>query len=338
MEEMNAVHEIDLDLNLLAVLDAMYREGSVTRAAQSLGFTQSGTSHALNRLRAYFGDRLFVKAGNVMVPTRKAEAMRGAVVDVLATIRRQIVAGACFDPMEARRTFTLCMTDMGELVFLPPLLERFKREAPSCSLRTLQVPTEQIAQLLGSGEADLALGSIRSAPEGLFQQRLFMHSFVTIASARNRSIGAKLTRRQFESMPHIVVSLTGRSGEAYDQVLVEQGVSRTVAVMTPHFLIVPLLMERHPELIATVPLELANVFARLGVVRVFDPPVQLPPFALNQHWHPRFHRDPAIVWLRELARRTFEHYPQIVTREPTPAAVGGAPRARRGTSGRAAAS
>lgn len=326
MWKMNDIHNGDLDLNLLAVLDAMYREGSVTKAGISLGFSQSAMSHALNRLRAFFGDQLFVKSSNAMVPTPKAEAMRGAVVDVMSTVRQQILAGARFEPRLAKRVFTLCMTDMGELVFLPPLLERFKNEAPHCSIRTIQVPTEQIEQLLAAGEADLALGSIRSAPEGLFQQKLFLHSFVTIVSARNRSVGKTLTLEQFEAMPHVVVSLTGRSNEGYDQVLLEQGVKRQVAVMTPHFLMVPLLMDRHPELIATVPLELANVFVRMGTIRMFDPPMAVPQFALNQHWHPRFHRDPAIIWLRELTKRTFENYPRIVTKDT----AGGSKRSRVG--------
>lgn len=313
---MNDLHAGSLDLNLLAVLDAMYREGSVTKAGVSLGFSQSAMSHALNRLRAFFDDQLFVKSSNAMVPTPKAETMRGAVIDVMSTVRQQILAGARFEPRLAKRVFTLCMTDMGELVFLPPLLERFKNEAPHCSIRTIQVPTERIEQLLATGEADLALGSIRSAPDGLFQQKLFLHSFVTIVSARNRSVRKTLTLEQFEAMPHVVVSLTGRSNEGYDQVLLEQGLKRHVAVMTPHFLMVPLLMDRHPELIATVPLELANVFARLGTIRMFDPPMAVPQFALNQHWHPRFHHDPAIIWLRELTKRTFEHYPRIVTKDP----------------------
>jgi DNA-binding transcriptional LysR family regulator len=328
MPGMNAVHDVGLDLNLLAVFDAMFREGSVTRAALSLGTTQSAASHALNRLRGFFDDRLFVKAGQRMVPTRKAEAMRAAVEEVMTTIRHRVLSSACFDPARANRTFTLCMTDMGELVFLPPLLERFKREAPGCLLRTLQMPLEMIEPLLASGEADLALGSIRSAPAGLMQQRLFLHSFATIVSSRNRLVGERLTRRQFESLPHIVVSLTGRSSEAYDQVIVEQGVARKVGVITPHFLMVPLLMDRHPDLIATVPRELANVFVRLNMVRAFEPPVPVPPFALNQHWHPRFHHDPAIVWLRELTKRTFEHYPRVVTRDEPKGAAAASPTVR----------
>ncbi|PBI96170.1 Nodulation protein D 2 [Variovorax boronicumulans] len=325
---MRGMHAENLDLNLLAVFDAMFREASVTKAAQGLGLTQSAMSHALNRLRAFFDDPLFVKVGSRMEPTRKAEGMRAAVVEVMTTVRQQILAGARFEPTLARRTFTLCMTDMGELVFLPPLLERFKKEAPGCSLRTLQVPLEQVEGLLASGEADLAVGSIRAAPEGLFHQRLFLHSFVTIASARNKDIGATLTRERFEAMRHIVVSLTGHSAESYDKVLEDQGIRRTVAVMTPHFLMVPLLMDRHADLLATVPRELAEVFARMGTVRMFEPPVPVPQFQLNQHWHPRFHHDPAVVWLRDVMKHTFEHYPRITTQASPPARKGARARSR----------
>jgi DNA-binding transcriptional LysR family regulator len=298
-----------LDLNLLTIFDALLREQSVTRAAEGLGVTQSAISHSLNRLREFFDDQLFVKAPEGMVPTRKAEALRAAVIDVVAAIRQRILSEAAFDPATSRRAFTLCMTDMGELVFLPPLLKQLRALAPNCRVRTLQVPSEQIEGLLSTGEADLALGSIRTAPEGLYRQRLFMHSLVTIVSARNRDVGQRLTLRQFEKMSHVVVSLAGRHGDAYDSVIEEQGIKRTVFLATPHFLTVPLLLEREPDLIATVPLELANVFQRYGTVRVVRAPVELAPYALSQHWHPRFHHDPAVIWIRELVKLTFEGYP-----------------------------
>lgn len=309
---MNAMHTPPFDLNLLAVFDAIYQEGSVTRAAQKLGLSQSAVSHSLNRLRSYFDDPLFVKVGARMAPTHRAESMHAAVADVVSTVQSQILVSARFEPATARRVFTLSMTDMGELVFLPSLLERFNRIAPGCSLRTMQVPIEQIDGLLASGEADLALGSIRAAPEGLYRQRLFLSSFVTIASARNKELGAELSREQFESMRHIVVSLTGRTGESYDKVLEEQGVVRKIAVVTPHFLMVPLLIDRHPDLLATVPHELANVFFQFGVVRMFEPPLPVPPFQLSQYWHARFHGDSAIIWLRELVKQTFDDFPRVV--------------------------
>ena len=78
---MQTMHVAELDLNLLAVFDAMLRERSVTRAAESLGLTKSAMSHALNRLRAFFNDQLFAKTPQGMVPTPKAEGLSSAVTE-----------------------------------------------------------------------------------------------------------------------------------------------------------------------------------------------------------------------------------------------------------------
>lgn len=169
-----------LDFNLLEVLDALLREQSVTRAAEALGMTQSAVSHSLSRLRVFFDDGLFVKSAQGMVGTRKAELLRQPVVDIMATIRQQILTETGFHPARSRRAFVFAMTDVGELVFLPPLITELRKEAPHCTVRTVQVPIEQIEGLLASGEVDLALGSIRSAPEGLYRQRLFLNTFVTV--------------------------------------------------------------------------------------------------------------------------------------------------------------
>lgn len=297
-----------LDLNLLAVLDALLTERSVTRAAETLGTTQSAISHSLSRLRVFFDDALFVKASGGMVATRKAELLRQPVMDVMSTVRLQVLAEAGFHPARSRRTFVFAMTDVGELVFLPPLLAELRQAAPRCTVRTVQVPIEQIEGLLASGEVDLALGSIRSAPEGLYRQRLFLNTFVTIVSARNTEVAHTLTMEQFQHMPQVVVSLEGKLGTAYDKLIEEQGIERNVFLTTPHFLVVPLLLERHPDLIATVPMELASAFVKYGTLRILKPPIELPQFALSQHWHPRFHTDPAVSWLRSLVKRTFLHY------------------------------
>lgn len=124
MQGMHAVHIRDLDLNLLVVFDALLRERSVTRAASEVGLSQGAMSHALNRLRAFFEDPLFVKTPSGMEPTPKATMLGVSIVEVMTTLRQDVVSQARFDPSTARRTFVLCMTDMGELVFLPPLIDR----------------------------------------------------------------------------------------------------------------------------------------------------------------------------------------------------------------------
>jgi len=306
----DAHHTVErLDLNLLVVFDALLRELSVTRAGKTLGLSQSAISHSLTRLRAYFDDPLFVKTHRGIAPTAKGEALSSVIQELMATVRDQVLSQSKFDPLQANRTFNFCLSDMGELVFLPTLVAKFKETAPGCRIRTLQVLPEQLASVLGSGEADLAMGSVLNATEGLYEEQLFTHTFVCIVSVKNKQVGTAISLEQYSEMPHIAVTLTGRDTTPYDRAVEHAGVQRDLRILTPHFLALPLLLDQHPEFIATVPRQLGAVFQDHGIVRMIEPPVQLPVFALKQYWHPRFHHDRANRWLREMARKTFHTLP-----------------------------
>lgn len=307
---MNSNHDSSqLDLNLLLVFDVLMRERNLTRAGQNLGISQSAMSHSLARLRAFFDDPLFIKSYRGVTPTAKAEALAPDILSIVGSIRNRVLSQAQFDASTARRTFSLCMTDMGELVFIPSLLTKLKELAPHCTFHTLQVPHQQIEATLATGEADLVLGSVMNAPEGLYQQELFTHTFVTIVSVKNTQYGKTLTLKEFCNADHVAVTLAGRGLRAYDAAIENAGIERSIAITTPHFLFVPLLLDQHPDLIATVPRSLGAVFARHGVVRMIEPPIPLPPFALRQYWHPRFHRDSANLWLRALTKEIFTDLP-----------------------------
>ena len=86
------MHNEKFDLNLLAVFDSLLRERSVTRAGEQLGLSQSAMSHAVNRLRSFFDDPLFVKTGQGMQPTPKSESLAPTVLDLMATIRAQVLS------------------------------------------------------------------------------------------------------------------------------------------------------------------------------------------------------------------------------------------------------
>ncbi|MDH4568230.1 LysR family transcriptional regulator [Pseudomonas sp. BN414] len=305
---MRSIHnEKKLDLNLLPVFDALIREGSVTRAADSLDLSQSAVSHALKRLRDFFNDPLFIKVGDGMRPTPKAEQLAVSILEVISTVRNSLLTQARFDPSTAIRTFKFCMTDMGELVFLPRMIQELKRRAPHCTIQTLQVRPENIAATLESGEADLAMGSQLAVNDELFQQNLFFHKFVTIVSRENKQVGDSISLEQFTRMKHIVINLGGKTTH-YDRALDEHGIKRGVFLLTPHYLVIPMLIKNDPELIATVPGEIGRIFDEYGWVRRLKPPVDLAPFPICQYWHPRFHHDEANRWLRQLMKEIYDDF------------------------------
>ena len=90
-----------LDLNLLAALDVLLAEKSVSLAADRLCLSQSATSSALGRLRDYFGDELLVVKGRSMILTARAEELIDPVRAVLDQIRSTIAIAPEFDPATA---------------------------------------------------------------------------------------------------------------------------------------------------------------------------------------------------------------------------------------------
>src|SRR5437763_11783860 len=83
-----------LDLNLLVALDALLREGSVSRAALRIGLSQPAASHALQRLRDLIGDTLLVRNGARMELTPRALALRAPLAQALDQVKALFVPDA----------------------------------------------------------------------------------------------------------------------------------------------------------------------------------------------------------------------------------------------------
>src|ERR671937_126143 len=113
----------DLDLNLLRTFDAVLQERSVTAAAGRLGLTQPAVSNALARLRDLFEDPLFVRTPSGMDATPFGRELGEPVRQALALLESALAHGPGFDPPTSTRAFRFYMSDIGQVEFLPPLVE-----------------------------------------------------------------------------------------------------------------------------------------------------------------------------------------------------------------------
>jgi len=294
----------DLDLNLLVVFDALLRTRSVTRAAAELRMSQPATSFALNKLRTMLGDPLFVRTARGIHPTPHAEHLAGPLTAILERIRADLLLQPTFAPDLADRIVTLNMPDIGELVFLPSILKRLALDAPKITIRTVNLPGSDIEPALRAGTVDLALGffpQLQSA--ALYQQRLFTHSFVCVVRRDHPTIGEKITRKQFLDSDHAVVT-TGYADDSLDAELRANGMIRRVVLRVEHFLALPTILSES-NLLFTVPYAIGAGLLKLGDIKLVQPPFKAKPRAVKQHWHSRFHHDPANRWLRGLVAEMF---------------------------------
>jgi DNA-binding transcriptional LysR family regulator len=295
----------DVDLNLLVVFDALLHTGSVTGAARRLGMSQPATSFALNRLRKMFGDPLFVRTSRGIHPTPFAERLAAPLAAILERIRADLLQEPTFDAAAAERVITLNMQDIGELVFLPRILQRLSSIAPGLQIRTVNLPLTQIEPALRSGEIDLALGHFPGLTSAmLYQQRLFTHSYVCLVRADHPTIGNEMSRKQFLEGRHAIVHPTGQMNDALESELQAQGLTRRVSIRIEHFLAVPTIL-RESDLIFTVPFAIGQSLAKLVDVKLLRPPFKAKLRVVRQHWHSRFHHDPANRWLRNVVSDLF---------------------------------
>src|SRR5690554_5122960 len=119
-----------LDADWIWVFVEVYKTRNVSRAAEKLGLTQGTASTALARLRTYYDDPLFVRTARGMMPTPRAEALYPILREVHDKLQVARTGEPAFDPKSARRTFRVCMTDLGEIALLPRLINYLARHAP----------------------------------------------------------------------------------------------------------------------------------------------------------------------------------------------------------------
>ena len=176
----------ELDLNLLVVFNQLRVERRVSKVADNLGISQPAVSNSLAKLRKLFGDELFLRTPKGMEPTPYAEQLAESVGYALAMIHSGVNQRTSFDPASAARAFTIGMTDIGEIYFLPALIERLRRDAPSVNLSTVRNTAVNLRDDLEAGKVDLAIGLLPQLKAGFFQRRLFTQSYVCLMRRGHR--------------------------------------------------------------------------------------------------------------------------------------------------------
>jgi DNA-binding transcriptional LysR family regulator len=299
-----------VDSNQLIALDALLRERSVTRAAAAVGIGQPGMSHALQRLRAHFGDALLVRGEGGLALTPRASALVEPVRHAVAALDQVFAVSRPFDPRRSTRLIRLAATDHVGCILLPPFLRILQEEAPGMDLDVMPVTAGPSANPLASGAIDLALGVFPDLPAAIRRQHLFDDRFVCLVRKDHPVVRRGLTLKRYLSLTHILVAPRGTREGKVDVLLRARKLERRIGVTVPHFLLAPLLAARS-DCVVTMTERLARCFEQMLDVRVLEPPLPLPPYDLVQIWHERNQNDSAHRWVRQALFRAARQIPPL---------------------------
>jgi DNA-binding transcriptional LysR family regulator len=233
-----------------------------------------------------------------MDATPFARGVADPVRQALALLESALAHGPGFEPASSTRGFRFYMSDLGQVEFLPPLVERVQRAAPGVRLEAVAADLEHIGEALGTGALDLAVGFLPALGPPVARRALFRDPYVCLMRSDHPAIGKKLTRKKFIEASHVLVTYRGGGHRVIEEALERAGVARRIALRVPHFTVVPMVLAR-TDLILTLPARVARVYERQGSFKSLAPPVAMPPAEVAVHWHERFEADPGNRWLRD---------------------------------------
>lgn len=298
----------EIDLNLLVVFLEVSNTRGISAAAQNLGLSQPAVSNALARLRTTLDDPLFVRTPSGMQPTPLADQLAEPVANALSQLQHTLnQRGETFDPAVSARRFTIAMTDVAEVYFLPDLAPRCAALAPNIRIHIVRSSERELQNAMADGRIDLAIGANSDFSDSYYQQRLFRQECVTIFREGHELERGELTLERFRAASHLWVSESTSPYDRIAQLLDKAGIRARASCEVPSFLAVPLIVARS-DLVATVPRKLADSVATAFGLRFTRPPIKLPLLQTHTFWHRRFHHDAGHRWLRTVIAGAFSDH------------------------------
>jgi DNA-binding transcriptional LysR family regulator len=311
---LNSAQLMRIDLNLLVLFITVLEERHVARAAERLNLTPSAVSHGLARLRRLLNDPLFLKNPKGVSPTERALQLKEPVTEILARVDTVISSAVPFDPLTARRRFTIGAPDALWAIFLVQLMDRLSKEAPGIDIRSRQLMPQRAGRPMDQGwpltlaeldshALDIAIMPVGIVPPRYIQRTVFREDFV-VAMRRRHAFGRDPSLKNYCAMRHLLVSVIGDDRGVIDEALAKEGLSRRVVLTVPNFMIA-LATIAESDIIATLPRTLVQRHAKRFGLQLREIPLRSPrqPDAIGVVSTKAAMADAGVAWLFETVAR-----------------------------------
>lgn len=287
-----------VDLNLFVVFEAIYCEGNITKAGSALNLSQPAVSHSLSKLRDHFDDPLFVRQGNEMRPTAVANNVVADVREALHQLQVCLAQSRQFEPSVSRKNFNISLHGALEASYLPPLMQRIKKEAPLINLQSSRrVNRSDLENKLASGDIDLAIDTLLPVSDNISHCKLGQSELVVVARKEHPDIGSTLDLDMYLAQDHVLVSSRSTGPSIEDFELGRLGLQREIGLRCQHaFSACRVIMDNN--MLFTLTKTTAMMYAQLLNLAVYPLPVDLPDIDVHLYWHTNMDLEPANKWLR----------------------------------------
>lgn len=297
------MHISRTDLNLFVVFEAIYAQGGVTRAAETLNLSQPTISHALARLRDRVGDPLFVRQGQKLMPTPLAQTMITPVRQALKLFERTLGELDGFDPKNARMQFSVGMRSLMESTYLLPLVLLLNDSAPGVSVDSCQFDRRRMEPALASGELNAVIDVFLPSTGDIHREHLGSSPSVVVARRGHPLFNRDLDLKGYIDADHVIVTSRRKGLGPEDTALSKQGLHRNIRARCQQ-INTAMRIVASSDLLLTM----SEIFARRANMwfdnQLIPLPFQTEGVDTYLYWHDNADADPANTWFRSMIRAT----------------------------------
>ena len=295
------------DLNLFVIMNSIYTEGSLTKAAEVVGITQPAVSNALSRLREKFDDELFVRTGSGMVPTQKTENIIKDIQNALQLMQKSVNEPDEFDPATSQKTFRLSLGDINEGRILAILMGKIEKQAPNIKLECYYSARDKVPHALATNELNFAVDPFIPNSKDTNSMKVFSDQFV-IAHRANHPISkvSNLTLEEVLKLKYINISNRKRGASVVEMEMQKMQLQPEMTLRAKHYLVTP-------EIVRSTDLCLlcAETFAKKHGLSYIELPFDVPPLEQYLIWHGSDDNDGSHIWMRDLIAESFKEVSSI---------------------------
>lgn len=292
-----------VDAEALYFFLALFRTGTLPRAAEQLGISLSSANRMLAKLRTYWDDPLFVRSGFLMQPTTAAKRRYDKVLSlmhVLEDLRRDDE----LDPRTLSRTVRTACYDNAFALCIASILLTSRPACRMCGCAPCR-PMNNLFDYLREDLLDLVFFARQGLHPDVHSVALLTTPYVCLVrrghplSERAATLGP-LEREDLEAFPQVLINAQPdryRAPNSPGNGWFNPKNPDRIALVTPFFLAASLCLEE-TDCYAIVPkatAELALDPRRTAMLQLSD---AAPKLTVRLGWHERTHADPGSQLIR----------------------------------------
>lgn len=236
-----------MDIRIYEYPLAIAREGSLSKAAKSLGISQSALSHSLTALERELGVVLFDRSTRYLAPTAQGNMFLEAAKEI-ASVKHQTYQAIHMLKKPHNRELVIGMTPHNGAQIYAHLFKGFYARYPDISLIQREGYMSTLKELLLKKEIDLLIGSSSDFSEADYRFVRFARQEVLLAVAESHPLAPKATPlygepvsvslKEMEDIPFLIPGSSATVARTFKGALRSQGVSPTVVFESDNMFII----------------------------------------------------------------------------------------------------